>query len=295
MEWNFQLRAWVQMLRPNHWVKSGFCLAALFFGGRFLSVESWLLLLPLLVSISLLSSAGYIVNDCLNLEEDRHHPRKRRRPIASGEVGVKSALLSAGILTSFSLFLLCYAYGVKEVFFLSTGYLILTCLYSVLFRSIPVLDVMTLSIGFVVRVISGAYAVGLPPTWWLVGCTYSLALLLGFGKRRGELVLFRKRGENVGGTRKALKGYSFLLLDSLLAASALACVGTYVAFVVVRGNFFLGLSIVPVLSGVSDYIRMAWRSEVVETPETLFLRSPVLLSSVGGWLACVLFSQLGNF
>lgn len=294
MEQEFQLKAWVQMLRPNHWVKSGFCLAALFFGGRFLSVESWLLLAPLLVAISLLSSAGYIVNDCLNREEDRHHPRKRMRPIASGGIGVKVALFSAGGLITVSVFILKNAYGVGEVFFLATGYLILTCLYSVLFRSIPVLDVMTLSVGFVVRVLSGAYAIGLPPTWWLVGCTYSLALLLGFGKRRGELVLFRKRGENVGGTRKALKGYSFFLLDCLLAGCAFLCLATYIAFVVVRGQFWLGLSIVPVSLGVSDYIRMAWRSEVVETPEALFLRSPILLASVGSWLACVLLSQLSS-
>lgn len=287
-----RLGPWVQMLRPTHWMKSGFCLAALFFGGRFQDLDSWFRILPLLISISLLSSAGYVLNDVLNVAEDGQHPRKKRRPIASGAIAISQALWTAGLLVVIGMAFLWFSYGVGPVLFLCGGYLILTSLYSLVFRSLAVLDVMVLSAGFVVRVLSGAYALELPPTLWLVGCTYSLALLLGFGKRRGEFVLFQKRGEKVGESRGSLRGYSFWLLNALLAASAFFCVAAYFAFAIARGDFWLVGSCFPVAVGVSDYLRMAYRSEVVEAPEALFLKSPFLLASVVFWLLFVFLAQL---
>lgn len=279
--------AW-EALRPVHWVKSGFCGAALFFSGRAFDLSAWVLLWPLLVGISLLASAGYIWNDLLNVAEDRKHPRKKTRPLASGRMGRKEAVVLALSVASVALFLLWLAYGFSWVFFLSAAYLALTFNYSLWLRELPLLDILALSSGFVLRVVAGAYAIGVAPTLWLAGCTYALALLLGFGKRKGELTLLKKGVVDVGTTRRALRGYTMMILDSALGLSAALCVLSYAGYVVDKNNIWVALSVVPVVLGVFDYMRMAWRSDEVESPERLLLHSPVLQASVAVWLLLVI-------
>ncbi|MGE9268489.1 MAG: UbiA prenyltransferase family protein [Verrucomicrobiales bacterium] len=271
-------------------MKSGFCLAALFFSGRVGDSGAWLAVWPLLLAVSLLASAGYLWNDLVNVAEDRHHPRKKKRPLASGRMRKREALALALGVAGLAFALLWWAYGGGRVFWLGAAYLALTVNYTLWLRSLPLLDVLTLSGGFVIRVLAGAYAIGVAPTWWLVLCTYALALLLGFGKRRGELVLLKKDHEKVGSTRSVLQAYNLMLLDSALGLSAVLCVGAYLSYVVGKGGFLLAASVIPVILGVSDYMRVAWRSDEVERPEHLLLKSPVLLGSVAAWLILVILA-----
>jgi 4-hydroxybenzoate polyprenyltransferase len=157
---------------------------------------------------------------------------------------------------------------------------------------VPVLDVLVLAWGFVLRVIAGAYALGMiypmvRPTVWLVVCTYALALLLGFGKRRAELVVLKRAGEKVGNTRSALAGYSPRALDLLIGVSALLSGASYVAYCIMRENHMFLVTIVPVVVGLMSYLRMAGRSPEVETPENLILHNAILFGCVGVWLVLV--------
>lgn len=288
-----KVRVWVEVIRPQHWIKSGFCVAALFFGGEAGSLEGWIQVFPLLVSFSGLASAGYLFNDVINRGEDRRHPRKRNRPVASGCLKVREVLLVSLILALGSLGILVCRYGLSGnyslVSWLGLGYLVLTGAYSMVFREMPLLDVLVLGVGFVARVAAGAFALGLAPTNWLLGCTYAMALLLGFGKRLGEWRLLERRGAEMGETRRALRGYTDTLLRALVGGSCLAAGSLYVAYCLTHpARELLILTAFPVVVGLMSYLRMAWRSDIVETPEKLLFRSPVLLGSVGVWLLMIL-------
>jgi len=288
---------WVEVLRPRHWIKSGFCLAALFFGDQTESWEHWKGILPLLLAFSALASAGYLLNDVWNREEDAQHPRKNSRPVASGELGIRAVLVVSILLSIAGLAGLGLSYGFVGASSIplwhGIGYLVLTASYSLLFRSMPLLDVLVLGGGFVLRVSAGAFAIGLTPTIWLLGCTYSLALLLGFGKRLGEWRLMERRGRTPGDTRLALRGYTEMLLRVLVGGACLATGSSYFAYCLSHSEKeLLILTVIPVVIGLMGYLRLAWRSEVVETPEKLLFRSPILLGSVVVWLGMILVMAL---
>ena len=279
----------------QHWIKSGFCLAALFFHGNAYDHHAWLAVLPLLIGFSVLASAGYLLNDLLNLKEDQRHPRKRRRPLASGRLSPRVAWQTVAVLLAFAMTLLMGFYGWGKVVWIAGGYFILQILYSTFLRSLPLIDVLVLAVGFVARVGAGSYALQVydstvHPTVWLLSCTYFVALLLGFGKRKGEWLLIQQTKSQMGVTRKALRGYTSELLDVLTGCSAVLAGGTYIAYCWERPDRIpFVLTGIPVMAGIMSYLRLAWRSTLVETPEWLFLHSPALVISVAAWLAMVAF------
>lgn len=291
MDFDLVKAAWKGM-RPIHWIKSGFCLAPLFFSGLFVSWQAWMNLVPLLIAISLLSSAGYLWNDIRNVEEDRCHPRKRHRPVASGNLPVKWAHCVAITCVVIGLSILVLNYSSGLVTWLGLTYLLVTVIYTLSLRELPLLDVLVLSFGFVVRVAAGSFALKLIPSIWLLATTYSFALMLAFGKRRGEVFFINSRQGEIGQTRGALRGYTVPLLDVLIAVSALLTIGSYFGLVVPTGSWWMLLSAAPVMMGASDYLRWAWRSDKIEMPEKLVARSQVLRLSLLVWGGCLVLAQV---
>ena len=289
---NERVKLWVEVVRPRHWIKSGFCMAALFFGGQVTSWEKWLQLFPVLLSFCALASSGYLLNDVWNRVEDRRHPKKRHRAVASGRLKVRDVLFASLVLACVGLWSLSIGIDaegeLRILMWHGLGYLALTLSYSFFFRGLPLLDVLVLGFGFVIRVSAGAFAIGVSPTLWLLGCTYGLALLLGFGKRLGEWRMLEKRGALLGDTRLALRGYTEDLLRVLVGASCLVAGGSYFLYCLFhleRGIFLL--TVAPVAVGLLTYLRLAWRSEVVERPEHLLFRNPTLLGCVVVWLGMI--------
>lgn len=282
----------MEAVRPLHWIKSGFCFSAVFFSGNAGSLEAWVQVLPVGVAFSILASAGYLLNDVVNREEDRLHPRKRDRPVASGAIAPSAALVVAGGLALAGLAVILGAYGVSPVMWVGLVYLATTTLYSLVLRRIAVLDVMILAGGFVLRVLAGAYALAVihpevHPTPWLIVCTYSLALLLGFGKRRAEWLVVSEAGSRIGATRMALAGYSLRLLDFLLGATAFLSGFSYLLYCLTRDRVQFLLTALPVVVGLMSYMRMAARSSEVELPERLLLHNVILFGCVVAWLLMV--------
>ncbi|MDP7106190.1 MAG: UbiA prenyltransferase family protein, partial [Roseibacillus sp.] len=229
------VRKWLVALRTQHWIKSGFCLTALFFHGSVLELAAWMAVLPIAFCFCLISSAVYLANDIVNRAEDRRHPRKCRRPIASGRISVRRAWLTIVLLAGGSLGFAWWFYGGGAVTGVLAGYYLLSWIYSYYLRGLPLLDVLVLATGFVARVAAGAYALQhfdptAHPTGWLLSCTYFLALLLGFGKRKGEWLLLEKTHREMGITRRALRGYTADLLDVLTGCSALLAGAIYLAY-----------------------------------------------------------------
>lgn len=287
-------------MRPKHWVKSGFCLAALIFSKQADNLTIWLEVIPLLVGFCLLSSGGYLINDVVNVEEDARHPRKKSRPLAAGYLKKRSVAIVGLLLGLFGCLVLFWFYGggdglVAWTPYVGLGYFCLTLTYSFFVRDLPLLDVLILGLGFVLRVTAGAFALNLEPTFWLLACTYSIVLLIGFGKRQGEWRVLEHRHQEMGETRKALKGYTPVLLGVLSTFCGLLTGGLYVFYCMSRVDKIpFILSCIPVVTGLMSYMRLVWRSEKVDTPEDLIFKNPVLLISVIVWLVLIIILPMSD-
>ena len=174
--------AYLRLARPKQWTKNGFVLAGVIFSGEALRASSVVDALLAFIAFCALSGAVYAANDILDVVEDRGHPTKRLRPVASGEIPIPVAVVYAALLALFGLalaFLVGFGVGLAGL-----GYLALQAVYTPFLKHMAVLDVMSISAGFVIRALAGVAAVGVPISPWLVVCTGLLTLFLGFSKRR---------------------------------------------------------------------------------------------------------------
>jgi 4-hydroxybenzoate polyprenyltransferase len=266
----------VKQLRPKQWFKNVvFVSPALIFSGHFLVPESLLRAAIGCAAFSLFASAGYVLNDWLDREADRKHPKKRFRPIASGALPEAMAwvliggCLAGGVALSLSLS--------PQFLLIATVYLLTTLSYSLYFKHKVILDVLFLSSGFLWRVVAGAVAIEVPVSEWLFLCTIFVALFFGFNKRRAELL-------HVGahtGTRRNLAEYSPQMLEQFQAIVTSATIITYLLYTVNGPTGWMTLTIPMVLYGIFRYIYLIDRHGEGGAPdETLLRDGPMLFTGV---------------
>lgn len=282
------LRPLFRAMRPKHWVKNVFVLAALVFARQLHDVVAVERSLLAFACFCALSSAVYLFNDIRDREADRLHPVKRLRPIASGEV----SSFTAGVA---GLLLAAVATGVSAVLgpaFLAVAmvYLLLNLGYSLGLKRVVIVDVMVVAAGFLLRAWAGAVAARVEMSHWLVLCTGLLALFLGFVKRRQEIAVL----EGAVDQRPILKEYSLPFLDqmiSVVTASTLLAYSLY-AFapdVIAKvGTRHLGMTIPFVLFGIFRYLYLVHQRGEGENPTLLVLSDGPLLVNVLLWGAAVL-------
>ncbi len=226
-------------MRPAQWVKNVFVFAALVFGWQQLDqqqiepIEAILYSLAAFAIFCLLSSAVYAFNDLLDHKEDALHPTKRNRPIASGAISPAAAGWLAVILAALGT---AFAWMMPTGFTLTAvAYLLLNVIYTLWGKQQPLLDVILIAIGFVLRALAGAQAIDVPVSAWLVVCTFTLCLFLGFGKRRCELAAMESN-EKAAAHRATLSIYSLELLTHLLAVSGAMAVITFILYTLDASN-----------------------------------------------------------
>ena len=282
----------VKQLRPKQWTKNAFLFAALIFSAQFLDPTMVFRATLGFAAFCLLSSTGYVLNDYLDREADRKHPKKRFRPIASGALPIPAALtLMVAIAVGGSAIAFSLSWQFLAIAYL---YLFTTLSYSFYFKHRVILDVMVLSSGFVWRAIAGAIAIGVAVSPWLFLCTAFLALFLGFNKRRAELL-------HIGadsGTRRNLQDYSPKMLEqyqSIVTGSTVLCYALYT--VNNDHTTWMVLTIPWVLYGIFRYIYLVDRHGEGGAPDETLLRDrPMLLTGLGYVLTAVvvlLGSQAG--
>jgi decaprenyl-phosphate phosphoribosyltransferase len=220
-----KMKSYLLILRPSHWSKNFFVFAGLVFGGKlfgpidevFLSVGR---AIGAFFCFSLAASAIYIFNDIIDRRTDSLHPEKRKRLIAVGSVSIHSAVVVSVICAAAAItggFVLARSFAAVIL-----AYIVLMILYSLLFKRMMILDCVVISMGFCLRAIAGAIAVGVFISPWLIICTFALCLFLAFSKRRSEIILL---GENSESFRQTLAGYTPELLAHMLdVTSGLAVV-----------------------------------------------------------------------
>ncbi|MFM2052047.1 MAG: hypothetical protein RL456_84 [Pseudomonadota bacterium] len=219
------LARWAALMRPHQWIKNGFVLIGIVFAHRWTDRPSVIAATLALAAFCAMASAVYIYNDLVDAEADRRHPVKRDRPIASGAVPVWQARMLAGVLAALGLGL---AGAVSlTALELVACYGALNLAYTHRLKHMVILDVFTISLGFMLRILTGTVGLGIQPSSWLMLCGLMITLFLGFAKRRSEL-LANRRGD--ARTREVLRAYQPEVLDQFLAVTAGAAVLSYALY-----------------------------------------------------------------
>jgi 4-hydroxybenzoate polyprenyltransferase len=282
------------LLRPKQWAKNGLLFAGILFTlDRPHPPEDWARVAAGFVLFCLLSSAGYIANDLVDREQDRLHPRKRLRPIASGDVSPTIAAFLAGAL---ALVGAIGSYAISPRFGLTaTGYLLLTLAYSAWLKHIVIIDVLAIAAGFVARAVAGAVAVSVEISPWLLVCTTLGALFLGLAKRRAELETLQ---EDAGEHRPILNEYTPALLDQMITIVTSATLMAYALYTfnspTARGHRSLMGTIPFVIYGIFRYLYLIHAKSGGGSPEnTLFEDKPLLVTILLWGAACAIIVRWG--
>lgn len=271
-------------LRPREWTKNLFVFAGLLFGRRLLDPAAVVTSCAAFAIFCALAGVVYLVNDVADRASDARHPIKARRPIASGALAPSTALACGAALTVLAL---GAAWWLRPAFGLvATSYVVLLALYSAVLKHIVIIDVLTIAIGFVMRVAAGAVAIDVPMSHWLLVCTILLALFLALSKRRHELVLL------AGGAtehRRILQEYSPYLLDQMIAVVTASTLMAYIFYATSAetaekfGTSLLGLTIPFPLYGIFRYLYLVHQKEGGGSPSELLLTDRPLLLCVALW------------
>ena len=249
------LRAAIKTGRPKEWIKNVFVFAGLLFSGKFNQSHEVLEAVITFVAFCLISSAGYFVNDLVDVELDRKHPKKRYRPLAAGELSEGAAKAIAPVLAVIAIgiaFMVNWQVGLMVV-----GYGVAQVAYSLGLKQIVIIDVMTLAGLFILRVAAGASAVDAHASEWLILCTGMLAAFLGFTKRRQEAVSELHEGTS---TRPVLEHYSLPFLDQMVSLVTTGTVLSYAIYTVNSPQIGsqMMLTIPPVVYGIFRYLYLIY-------------------------------------
>jgi len=274
----------INLMRPKQWVKNGFVFAPLVFSGEMLNLDALMHAFLAALLFSVASSATYIVNDIYDIDLDRQHPRKSKtRPLASGIVSKNASL--ALLLALY--FVLAMGYLVMpKVILVIVAYLVLNLAYTFVLKHEPVIDIFTIAIGFVLRVIAGAAALDLGASAWMCVTTLCLALYLAAVKRRQELAQSGSEG------RKVLKKYSVDLVDRYAEMSATGALLFYSMFVM-STRPALVITIPLVLYGLFRYWYVVEALDGGESPTDALFADWQLMAVVVLWIATCVWALSG--
>jgi 4-hydroxybenzoate polyprenyltransferase len=283
-----QLRLIIKTMRPKQWVKNIFVLAAVVFDRQLTNPHSvWVTLLAA-VLFCLVSSLVYIINDLADIEADRQHPEKQHRPLASGELSRNWAIGAAiflGLVAFLAAFWLDLTFGL-----VISGYFLLMLAYSLWLKHIPLLDVMIIAVGFVLRVAGGQVIIVTERfSPWLYVATTFLALFIGIGKRRSELELLESHAVE---HRRVLDGYTLVLLDQMLTIVLSTTLMTYCLYTFTSadnlGNYSMLVTIPFVIYALFRYLYLLRVKHVGGAPEVVVLTDRPMLFSILLWGLTVL-------
>lgn len=277
------LPALIKALRPKQWAKNVFVFAGIFFDGRILDPQRLARSVIAFAIFCLLSGAIYLINDLLDIEKDRLHPVKRNRPLASGALSPRVAIIATVLILGVMLplsFWLDIGFGGTAL-----AYVAIMLLYSTVLKHVVIIDVMTIAAGFVLRVFGGTMAAEVTRfSPWLYVCTTLLALFLAINKRRHELVLL---AEDANNHRSALQHYTLPFLDdmnALVTATALASYSFYTFSAPnAPANHSMMLTIPFVMYGIFRYLYLVRVRGLGGAPEDIVLGDAPLVIDILLW------------
>ncbi len=294
----------IKALRPRQWIKNFAVFAALIFSGTLLDPTNQLRALGAFFLFCIFSSATYLLNDCFDIERDKLHPFKKKRPIASGLLPVPVAI---GLALLLIIIFLPFSYKLSPAFFFASfTYLVMQLFYSGFLKHIILIDVLVIAAGFVLRVYGGVWAIDAHLNVWFLLSVTSFALFLAIGKRRSERTLMEGQASS---HRETLLHYPENLLDSLTTMFATAAWLTYAFFAFLQppiqarqsfsnifGSFelpfteakYLMATVPIVIYAVMRYLYIIYEKKEGESPERVILSDTPMLTTCVIWLVLVI-------
>lgn len=289
------MKALFILIRPHQWIKNVFVLLPAFFGGTLLDVSGITAAVVAFFAFSLTASSVYCFNDIIDVEDDRRHPVKCHRPIASGaiSVGMARVLMVLMILLAIALLPLLGSFEtMRDVALVLLAYYVLNLCYCARLKQYAILDVCIIAFGFVLRVLAGGFATGTRVSHWLVLMTFLLTLFLSFAKRRDDVLRMNETGK---APRKNTIRYNLTFINQAITITTSVTMVSYIMYTVspeIVGRFHtdkLYLTTVFVLLGLLRYIQLTVVDEKSGDPTKIMLRDRFIQCVAAAWLFTFLF------
>ena len=285
---------YLKLLRVEQWIKNFFVFVPLFFSGNITNFDLLGKSIFAFIIFSLAASSIYIINDYSDIESDRKHPEKRRRPLASGAISKRTALIVLVALISFSIALIYFGaqyfhHNFWKFATIIAFYFFMNLAYTFKLKHVAIIDVSIISLGFVLRVLAGGYATGIFISQWAILLTFVLALVLAIGKRRGELI----NAQISGKTRKALDGYNVQFADIALSVSCTLAIVCYLMFTLspeVQQRFHARVfyTVIFVVFAFLRYLQQTLVYNKTESPTKIIYRDRYIQFTLVLWVAAFL-------
>lgn len=275
-------------MRLHQWIKNLFIFAAFLFSGHLTVTKDFVITIAGFFIFSLATSSVYIFNDIIDLEKDKLHPEKSTRPIPSGNLKIKYAIISSIILVIIAI-LFASLLNTKFTLIL-IGYILLNIFYTLVFKNLVILDVMAIATGFVLRIYAGAVLIDVPVSHWLILCTILIALFLGFCKRRSELV---KLDSFANDHRSVLSHYNSNFLDQMIGIVTASTVMSYALYTISEDTIqkFNTNNLIYttpfVLYGIFRYLYLIYKRAEGGNPTMTVVRDIPLLLNLFLWILTV--------
>ena len=276
------------LIRPQQWIKNGFVLIPMFFGGRLLNVDDAIASVVTFFAFSFVASTIYCFNDIIDVEADRRHPVKCHRPIASGAISVPTAYALMVILTLLSALLLFFLpQRAGETAGIVAFYFLLNMAYCLWLKRHAIIDVCTVAFGFVLRILAGGMACDVAVSNWLVLMTFLLALFLSFAKRRDDVLRMNETGEP---PRRNTIRYNLTFVNQAITVTGTVTLVCYIMYTVspeVVSRFhapYLYLTSIFVLVGLLRYMQLTVVDEMSGDPTKILLRDRFTQAIVVAWI-----------
>ncbi len=266
----------VKLIRVRQWVKNVFVFVPLFFGGELSNMELVTQSIIAFFIFSFTASAVYVLNDYVDIEQDQLHPEKKKRPLASGAISKSQAVIIFIGLLLLAILGILYLDNWK-VGAIILFYFVMNVAYSFKLKHIAIIDVLIISIGFLLRVFVGGYATGITVSPWTQVLVFCLALIMAFGKRRGELV----NAELTGKTRKALEGYNLEFANYSLVVASTITIVSYLMFCLSPSTLshfhhYIFYTFIFVIAGVLRYLQQTFVYNQTESPTKMVFKDHFL-------------------
>ncbi len=280
-----KINAYIQVCRPHQYVKNGFIWLPIFFGYRLTDPQFIVPTWWIFVAFCLMSSAIYAINDLKDRDEDRQHPVKKSRPIARGDLNSVQAVGTAVVLFMVSICIAAIWLPLASAYVL-IAYMLLNLAYSHGLKHIPIIDIVCIATGFVLRVLAGGAATGIDISPWIVIMTFLLALFLALAKRRDDLLLIAQ-GKRV---RKAIDGYNLEFISLAMGIMASVIIVAYILYTVSpevvakHGTDNLYITAIWVLLGLLRYLQITFVEEKSGSPTLVLLKDALLQAVIVMWL-----------
>jgi len=279
------MKHYLRLMRPHQWVKNGFLYLPAFFAQRFTELNLIGNITLAAIGFSCIASSIYILNDYRDREDDRLHPRKKHRPLASGTVRVPTALTLMGGLFILGIGILYYL-GI-ECLFLGLIYVVINILYSFFLKHVPIIDLYVIAAGFVLRIWLGAAVGYIPLSMWIILMTFLLAIFIGLAKRR-EDVMLASEGKKV---RKSIDGYNLPFINGSMMIMASVLIVSYISYTISPDtqakfdNPYLYITVFFVILGILRYMQITFVEERSGNPTDILLKDLFLQLTIIGWIS----------